>query len=182
MGCVPSVGVCHIFVSAILRIVQGGVRCRYQHLFRCQNIRNGCGTVALASQTEYFTDNLCGRLVHDKGLLIVRLPLIAIGNRAAAPHSVFHSGLEYRLDFVTRVLGVPLVHNIQKRSEVIVLRSSTIHIVVDGYETNALFRKEDFRVIANLQIITPEATEVFNTSVSIVRLRFLQAGRQNWDG
>jgi hypothetical protein len=33
-----------------------------------------------------------------------------------------------------------------------------------------------------LQIITPEATEVFNTSVSIVRLRFLQAGRQNWDG
>ena len=55
-----------------------------------------------------------------------------------------------------------VLHNVQERSEVIVLRSSTIHIVVDGYETNALFRKEDFRVVANLQIITPEATEVFD--------------------
>jgi len=143
-SCVPAAGVFHTFVSAILRIVQGGIRCRYQHLFRCQNIRNGCGTVALASQTENFSDNLCGWLIHDKGLLIVRLSLVAIGDRTATPHSVFHSGLEYRLDFVTRVLGVPLVHNIQKRCEVIVLRSGTVHIVVDGYEANALFRKENF--------------------------------------
>ena len=168
-GCVPSVGVCHTFVSAILRIVQGGIRCRYQHLLRCQNVRNGCGTVALASQTKDFPDNLCGWLVHDKGLLIVRLPLVAIRNRAAAPHSVFHSGFEYRLDFVARVLGIPLVHDIQKRSEVIVLRSGTVHIVVNGYEANALFRKENFCVIADLQIITTKAAEIlyhkgFNSS------------------
>ena len=159
-GCVPAAGVFHTFVSAILRIVQGGIRCRYQHLLRCQNVRNGCGTVALASQTKDFPDNLCGRLVHDKGLFVVWLSLVAVGNRTAAPHAILHSGFEYRLDFVARILGIPLVHDIQKRSEVIVLRSGTVHIVVNGYEANALFRKEDFRVIADLQIITTKAAEI----------------------
>ena len=143
----------------------GGIGCRYQHLFRCQNFRNGCGAVALAGQAEDFSDNLCGRLVHDKGLLIARLSLVAVWDRAAAPHSVFHSGLEDRFDFVARVLGVPLVHDIQERSEVVVLRNGTVHVVVDGYEANALFREKNFRVVANLQVITPKAAEILNHKV-----------------
>ena len=138
------------------------IRCWYQHLFRCQSIRNGCGTVALASQTEYFTDNLCGRLVHDKGLLVVRLSLVAVGNRTAAPHSVFHSGLEYRLDFVAGVLCVPLVHDVQKRREVIVLRGGAVHIVVDSDEANVQERKHTADVVADHEIITPETGKVFD--------------------
>lgn len=88
--------------------------------------------------------------------------MVAIRDWTAASQSVFHSGLEYRLDFITGVLGVPLVHDIQKRSEVIVLRSSTIHVVVDGYEADTLFRKEDFRVVADLQIVTTKAAEILN--------------------
>ena len=50
-SCVPAAGVFHTFVSAILRIVQGGIRCRYQHLLRCQNVRNGCGSKAFSAPT-----------------------------------------------------------------------------------------------------------------------------------
>ena len=39
---------------------------------------SGGGAVALTNQTEDFSNNLCGWLVHDEGLLIVRLPLVAI--------------------------------------------------------------------------------------------------------
>ena len=61
---------------------------------------------------------------------------------------------------IMRMHLLPLVHDVQKRSEVIVLRRGTIHIVVDGYEANALFREKDFRVVADLQIITTKAAEI----------------------
>ena len=95
-----------------------------------------------------------------QGLLIVRLPLVAIRDRAAASHSVFHSGLEDCLDFVAGVLGVPLVHDVQERREVIVLRGSTVHIVVDGDKPDALFRENDFGVVADLQVVSTKTTEI----------------------
>ena len=159
-GCTPSAGVCHILVPTILRLIQGCISGGNQHFVCCQHFRNGGGAVALTNQTEDFPDNLCGWLVHDEGLLIVRLPLVAIRDRAAASHSVFHPGLEDCFDFVAGVLGVPLVHDIQERREVIVLRGSTVHIVVDGYEPNALFREKDFCVVANLQIVSTKTTEI----------------------
>ena len=53
-----------------------------------------------------------------------------------------------------------VLHDVQERREVIVLRGSTVHIVVDGYEPNALFREKDFCVVANLQIISTKTTEI----------------------
>ena len=159
-GGVPAVRVCNFLVAAVLRLIHGSVGRRYQHLFLGQNLCNACCGNALTYQTEDFPDNLCGRLVHDKGLFIARLPLVTIRDRAAASHSVFHSGLEDCLDFVAGVLGIPLVHDVQERREVIVLRGSTVHIVVDGYEPNALFREKDFCVAANSQVISSKTTEI----------------------
>ena len=53
-----------------------------------------------------------------------------------------------------------VLHDVQERREVIVLRGSTVHIVVDGYEPNALFREKDFCVVANLQVISSKTTEI----------------------
>lgn len=53
-----------------------------------------------------------------------------------------------------------VLHDVQERREVIVLRGSTVHIVVDGYEPNALFREKDFCVVANLQIVSTKTTEI----------------------
>ena len=159
-GGVPAVRVCNFLVTAILRLIHGSVGRRYQHLFLCQNFRNACCGNAPTCQPKNFPDNLCGRLVHDKGLFIARFSLVAIGNGAAAPQPFLHSGLEYRLDFVAGVLCVPLVYDVQKRSEVIVLRGGAVHIVVDSYETNALLREKNLCVVANLQIVSAKTTEI----------------------
>ena len=176
-GGVPAVRVCNFLVTAVIRLIHGSVGRRYQHLFLCQNFRNACCGNALTYQPENFPDNLCGRLVHDKGLLIARFSLVAIGNGAAAPQPFLHSGLEYRLDFVAGVLCVPLVHDVQKRSEVIVLRGGAVHIVVDSYETNALLREKNLRVIADLQVISAKTAEVFyNQDFHMTCFDFFQQG------
>ena len=79
-GGVPAVRVCNFLVTAVLRLIQGSVGRRYQHLFLGQNLCNACCGNALTYQPEDFPDNLCGWLVHDKGLLIARFSLIAIGD------------------------------------------------------------------------------------------------------
>ena len=79
-GGVPAVRVCNLLVTAVLRLIYGSVGRRYQHLFFGQNLRNACCGNALTHQPEDFPDNLCGWLVHDKGLLIARFSLIAIGD------------------------------------------------------------------------------------------------------
>ena len=52
-----------------------------------------------------------------------------------------------------------VLHDVQKRSEVIVLRGGAVHIVVDSYETNALLREKNLRVIADLQVISAKTTK-----------------------
>ena len=53
-----------------------------------------------------------------------------------------------------------VLHDVQERREVIVLRGSTVHIVVDGYEPNALLREKNLCVVANLQIVSAKTTEI----------------------
>ena len=74
----------------------------------------------LTSQTKDFPDNLGSRFIHEQQLLVLFGALVTIGDRAAAPHAVFHPGFEYRLDFVAGIFRIPLVHDVQKRGKVIV--------------------------------------------------------------
>ena len=53
-----------------------------------------------------------------------------------------------------------VLHDVQEQREVIVLRGSIVHIVVDGYEANALFREKDFCVVANLQVVSAKTAEI----------------------
>ena len=53
-----------------------------------------------------------------------------------------------------------VLHDVQERREVIILWGGTVHIVVDGYEPNALFREKDFCVVANLQVVSAKTTEI----------------------
>ena len=70
-----------------------------------------------------------------------------------------------------------VLHDIQERREVIVLRGSTVHIVVDGYEPNALFREKDFCVVANLQIVSTKTTEIlYHKGLHSSGFHFFQQG------
>ena len=78
-GGVPAVRVSNLLVAAVLWLIHGSVSRWYQHLFLGQNLRNACCGNSLTYQPEDFPDNLCGWFVHDKGLLIARFSLVAIG-------------------------------------------------------------------------------------------------------
>lgn len=70
-----------------------------------------------------------------------------------------------------------VLHDVQKRSEVIVLRGGAVHIVVDSYETNALLREKNLRVIADLQVISAKTTKVFyNQDFHMTCFDFFQQG------
>ena len=70
-----------------------------------------------------------------------------------------------------------VLHDVQKRSEVVVLRGGAVHIVVDSYETNALLREKNLRVIADLQVISAKTTKVFyNQDFHMTCFDFFQQG------
>ena len=86
----------------------------------------------------------------------------AIRDRTATTLSVFHTGIEYSLDFVACVFGIPFVHNIQKRSKVIIRSVVTVNTVVNCKETDIFLWKQNFRIKTYLQIISPQSAHILN--------------------
>lgn len=72
------------------------------------------------------------------------------------------SSIEYSLDFVARVFGIPFVHNIQKRSKVIIRSVVTVNTVVNCKETDIFLWKQNFRIKTYLQIISPQSAHILN--------------------
>ena len=71
-----------------------------------------------------------------------------------------------------------VLHDVQERREVIVLRGGAVHIVVDSDEANALLREKNLRVIADLQVISAKTAEVFyNQDFHMTCFDFFQQGR-----
>ena len=110
----------------------------------------------LACHIEDPADNGSGLRIYMKGLLITGNPLITVGNTAAAPFAILHPRFENGTDFIAGIPGVPLVHDVQERSKVIVRGIGTVNIVVDSDEPNTLGRKLNFCVKSNFQIIASE--------------------------
>ena len=53
-----------------------------------------------------------------------------------------------------------VLHDIQKRSEVIFAWIGTIHTVVDSDKSDTFFGEHDFRVKADFQIVTPKPRHI----------------------
>jgi len=111
---------------------------RNQHFFVRKRLADLCKTGTAGCHIEDPADNGSCFLIYMKGLLITGNPLITVRNTAATPFAILHPGLEHRTNFVAGVLGIPLVHDIQKRGKVIVCGISTVNIIVDSDEPNTL--------------------------------------------
>ena len=108
-----------------------------------------------------------------KGLLIAGNPLITVGNTAAAPFAILHPWFENGTDFIAGILGVPLVHDVQERSKVIIRGIGTVNIIVDSDEPNTLWWKLNFRVKSNFQIVSSKAAHVlYNDSCNMPSFNF----------
>ena len=109
---------------------------RNQHFFIRKRLADLCKTGTAGCHIENPADNRSCFLIYMKGLLITGNPLITVGNTAAAPFAILHPRFENGTDFVTGVLGIPLVHNVQERRKIIVCWICTIYIIIDGNEPN----------------------------------------------
>ena len=58
------------------------------------------------------------------------------------PHkgSAYHSACKYCIYFSAGISFIPLIHNVQKWSEITVRLIGTINVVIDSNETHSLFR------------------------------------------
>ena len=54
-----------------------------------------------------------------------------------------------------------VLHDIEKRREIILGLIGAVHAVIDGNEANAVLREGDLRIEAHTELITTHATEVF---------------------
>ena len=111
---------------------------RNQHFFVRKRLADLCKTGTVGCHIEDPADNGSCFLIYMKGLLIAGNPLITVGNTAAAPFAILHPRFENGTDFIAGILGVPLVHDVQERSKVIVRGIGTVNIIVDSDEPNTL--------------------------------------------
>ena len=84
------------------------------------------------------------------------------GNTAGAAFSVVHTGQEDRLYLVAGVLGVPLVHYIEERSEVIILWLVAIHITVDCNKAYLLLGEQYLGIKADFKIVSTETAHILD--------------------
>ena len=70
---------------------------------------------------------------------------------------MLHSVSEDGLDLLAGVSGIPLVHDIQKRRELVFRLAIAVDAVIDGDKTHPLIREEYLRVITHLKIVPADS-------------------------
>ena len=95
--------------------------------------------------------HLCCRPESNGSLLSMNYGKLTAGTTKTAIDTAKPSEKGEIITYLSRMGDV--LHDVQKRSKIVVRRVCAVHIVVDGDEANALFREKDFRVVANLQVI-----------------------------
>ena len=103
-----------------LRVLLRHIRGRYQHLVLRQGLGNLRGTKPITGKAEYPPHDRRRFFIDNESLLVAVQPGVAVGDRPAAPLSGLHPGTKDSFDFLTCVFGVIFVHDVQKRSKIVV--------------------------------------------------------------
>ena len=108
-------------------------------------------------------DSLYNRSRHrvDHPLVFILLRFqVPIGYRAAGMLSSKVLCLKCRADFLAGIAGIPLVHNISERSELIVAFKG-VHAVIQGNQPSVVF-PQHLHIGADLQIVTAETAHILH--------------------
>lgn len=133
---------------------------RYLDLPLLQNGGNLGGPVTGDAQAEYLPDHLCGLLVHDPVVFILRVLQVAVRRIGAERLSGIALRLKHSLDFPAGILGVELVENIDEGRHVVFRAVDTVHAVVDGDEADIVGREKHLRIHTDLKVVPSEAAHI----------------------
>lgn len=64
--------------------------------------------------------------------------------------------------FVAGVLGIPLVHYVEERGEVVILWLVTVHAVIDCNKAYLLFGEQNLGIKADLKIVSAETAHILD--------------------
>ena len=157
----PAIGIFKLAVSAVAHALCGKVGRRAKYLFLGQNIRDLVHTLAVNDHTEDTAYNSGCFLVDDPALLVLRIFQIPVDGMIAGVFALVALCPVDGADLLACITSVKIVHDIEKRREIILGLIGTVHAIVDGDETNAVLREGDLRIEAHTEIVTTHATEVF---------------------
>ncbi len=148
----PAVGIFKLAVSAIASALCGKIGGRAKHLFLGQNIRDLAHTLAVNDHVEDAAHNRGGFLVDDPALLVLRVFQIPVDGMVAGVFALVALCPVDGADLLACITSVKIVHDIEKRREVVFGLIGTVHAVVDGDETNAVLREGDLRIEAHTEV------------------------------
>jgi len=158
----PAIGIFKLAVSAVASALCGKIGRRAKHLFLGQNIRDLVHTLAVNDHTEDTAYNSGCFLVDDPALFVLRVFQIPVDGMIAGVFALVALCPVDGADLLACITSVKIVHDIEKRREIILGLIGTVHAIVDGDETNAVLREGDLRIEAHTEIVTTHATEVFD--------------------
>ena len=95
-------------------------------------------------------------------MFIVRVFEIAIRRIGTQRLAGFTLRLEHRSDFLTGVLGIPFVDDVEKRSKIAVLLIGAVYAVVDGNEPDIGTGQHHLGVVAYLEVVSSQSAHVLD--------------------
>lgn len=157
----PAVGIFKLAVSTVAHAFCGKVGRRAKHLFLGQNIRNLIHALAVNDHAEDAAHNGGSFLVDNPALLVLWVFQIPVDGMIAGVFALVALCPIDGADLLGGITSVKIVHDIEKRREIILGLIGTVHAVIDGNEANAVLREGDLRIEAHTEIVSTHATEVF---------------------
>ena len=103
------------------------------------------------------------RLCFDGGILYRRQNKAAVCHfRVTKKRRIATTLLSCSAYFVAGVLGIPLVHYVEERGEVVILRFVTAHAVIDCNKAYLLLGEQNLSIKADLKIVSAETAHILD--------------------
>ena len=164
---VPIVGPGHIcFALTRPTAPLGEVAGRALYFVHHQDFGNHVRPHPLCTQAKDTAYNFCCFLVHQPVVLDFRILFEAVGNGVGDGFSGPSAHLILRFLFPATIPDVPFRHDVDERSKLSCTLVCAVHAVGNGDEPDIVLRKQDLRVEASLQIISPDPTHVLSNDTA----------------
>ena len=135
---------------------------------------NLIGAVPFQRHGEDAPDDGGSFLVHNPVLPLL-VPQVAVNDGSGHVLAAHALGLEHGFYLPAGITGIKLIHDVQKRGEVI-FPILAIHAVIDGNEADTALTK-DFHDLADFEIVPPQTAHVLDDDrLHVPSLDFLHHG------
>ena len=138
------------------------IRCGVHKSFSLQTTGDFGRSESFNAKFKDTSYGLCRRLIHNPLLRIVLGFLVTERNGRSYALSFVCLGLPHSTDLLACLRGIPLVEDVVERHHFRAGVFQSINVFLNSYEADTECRVFDLQVFANVEVVAPEAAEVFD--------------------